>query len=112
MLTSLDDTLWHQLPTKFDHVGTSDPRFFDRYWFALYAPDGSAAAQVTMHVETDVWNVSAPAQIVYPNGSTNEHWHRIQPVAVHARLGASAESHGTGSMTLILSGKIPHFGLE
>jgi hypothetical protein len=48
MLTSLDDTLWHQLPTTFDHVGTSDPRFFDRYWFACYAPDGSGAVQVTM----------------------------------------------------------------
>jgi len=36
MLTPLDDTLWHQLPTTFDHVWTSDPRFFDRYWFAIY----------------------------------------------------------------------------
>jgi hypothetical protein len=48
MLTSLDDSLWHQLPTTFDHVGTSDPRFFDRYWFACHAPDGSAAVQLTM----------------------------------------------------------------
>ena len=48
MLTSLDDTLWHQLPTTFDHVGTSDPRFFDRYWFAVYAPDGSTAVQMTL----------------------------------------------------------------
>lgn len=48
MLTAMDDTLWHQLPTTFDHVGTSDPRFFDRYWFAFYAPDGSSAAQLTM----------------------------------------------------------------
>lgn len=48
MLTSMDDTLWHQLPTTFDHVGTSDPRFFDRYWFAAHAPDGSAAMHATM----------------------------------------------------------------
>jgi hypothetical protein len=48
MLTPLDDTLWHQLPTTFDHVGTSDPRFFDRYWFACYAPDGRAGFQMTM----------------------------------------------------------------
>lgn len=48
MLTPMDDTLWHQLPTTFDHVGTSDPRFFDRYWFGCYAPDGSAAFQLTM----------------------------------------------------------------
>ncbi len=48
MLTPLDDTLWHQLPTTFDHVWTSDPRFFDRYWFAIYAQDGRVAIQITM----------------------------------------------------------------
>lgn len=48
MLTALDDTLWHQLPTTFDHVWTSDPRWFDRYWFATYAKDGRVAIQVTM----------------------------------------------------------------
>lgn len=48
MLTPLDDTLWHQLPTTFDHVWTSDPRFFDRYWFAIYSDDGRVAIQVTM----------------------------------------------------------------
>jgi hypothetical protein len=48
MLTPLDDTLWHQLPTTFDHVGTSDPRWFDRYWFAIYSQDGRVAIQVTM----------------------------------------------------------------
>jgi hypothetical protein len=48
MLTKLDDTLWHQLPTTFDHVWTSDPRWFDRYWFAIYSHDGRVAIQVTM----------------------------------------------------------------
>jgi hypothetical protein len=48
MLTKLDDTLWHQLPTTFDHVWTSDPRFYDRYWFAIHSPDGRMAIQVTM----------------------------------------------------------------
>jgi len=48
MLTPLDDTLWHQLPTTFDHVWTSDPRFFDRYWFAIYSGEGRVAIQVTM----------------------------------------------------------------
>jgi len=48
MLTPLDDTLWHQLPTTFDHVWTSDPRWFDRYWFAIYSQDGRVAIQVTM----------------------------------------------------------------
>jgi hypothetical protein len=44
MLSPLDETLHHQLPTTFDHAGTSDPRFFDRYWFAIYDPEGSEPA--------------------------------------------------------------------
>ncbi|MDP9429479.1 MAG: hypothetical protein M3Q47_11655 [Actinomycetota bacterium] len=48
MLTPADDSLWHQLPTTFDHVHTSDPRFFDRYWFAAYEPAGHGALQLTL----------------------------------------------------------------
>lgn len=33
MLTPLDDYLAHQIPDTFDHVGTSDRNFFDRYYF-------------------------------------------------------------------------------
>ena len=44
----MDDTLWHQLPTTFDHVGTSDPRFFDRYWFAATDPNGGGTLQFTL----------------------------------------------------------------
>jgi hypothetical protein len=50
MLSELDDTLWHQIPSTFDHVGTSDPRFFDRYWFAIYEPQGRTALQFTLGV--------------------------------------------------------------
>lgn len=50
MLVPLDDSPWHQIPTTFDHVGTSDPRFFDRFWFAASAPDGSGALQFTIGV--------------------------------------------------------------
>jgi hypothetical protein len=48
MLTEMDDTLWHQLPTTFDHVHTSDPRFYDRYWFAGYEASGRGAFHLTM----------------------------------------------------------------
>ncbi|NQZ99359.1 MAG: hypothetical protein HRU01_22860 [Myxococcales bacterium] len=48
MLTPMDDTLWHQLPTTFDHVATSDPRFFDRFWFASTDPAGSGTLQLTL----------------------------------------------------------------
>lgn len=67
MLTAMDDTLWHQIPSTFDHVGTSDPRFFDRHWFAFYAPDGSGAAQVTMGVYRNM-NVLDGAAVVINDG--------------------------------------------
>lgn len=50
MLTPLDDTPWHQLPTTFDHVGPSDPRFFDRLWFAASDVDGDSCLQFTVGV--------------------------------------------------------------
>ena len=46
MLTDLDDTLRHQAPLPFAFVGTSDHRFYDRYWFEAVAPDGSAGVPV------------------------------------------------------------------
>jgi hypothetical protein len=50
VLTPLDDSPWHQLPTTFDHVGTSDPRFFDRLWFAANDPGGAGTLQFTIGV--------------------------------------------------------------
>jgi hypothetical protein len=50
MLTPLDDSPWHQLPTTFDHVGTSDPRFFDRLWFAASDGRGESTLQCTLGV--------------------------------------------------------------
>lgn len=50
MLTPLDDSPWHQLPTTFDHAGTSDPRFFDRLWFAASDRRGGGALQFTLGV--------------------------------------------------------------
>ncbi len=64
MLGPLDDTLWHQLPTTFDHVGSSDPRFFDRYWFAICEPGGAAAAQVTLGVYNNMNVVDCGAVVV------------------------------------------------
>jgi hypothetical protein len=50
VLTPLDESPWHQLPTTFDHVGTSDPRFFDRLWFASSDSRGDSALQFTLGV--------------------------------------------------------------
>jgi hypothetical protein len=50
VLTPLDESPWHQFPTTFDHVGTSDPRFFDRLWFAASDRQGASALQFTLGV--------------------------------------------------------------
>jgi hypothetical protein len=50
VLTPLDESPWHQLPTTFDHAGTSDPRFFDRLWFAASDGRGESALQFTLGV--------------------------------------------------------------
>jgi hypothetical protein len=50
VLTPLDESPWHQLPTTFDHVATSDPRFFDRLWFAASDRRGESALQFTLGV--------------------------------------------------------------
>ena len=64
MLTALDDTLWHQLPTTFDHVWTSDPRWFDRYWFAIYSGDGRVAIQITMGAYRNMNVLDAGAVVI------------------------------------------------
>jgi hypothetical protein len=50
MLTPYDDLPIHQVPTTLDHAATSDPRFFDRYWFIVYAEDGSVGLAVGLGV--------------------------------------------------------------
>jgi len=42
MLTALDETLHHQGPDTFDHVMTSDHRFYDRQLMTGFSPDGAA----------------------------------------------------------------------
>jgi hypothetical protein len=52
------------------------------------------------HLEHDVWEVTHPADVKYPDGSVGRPVHRIQPVRVTQR-GQGGTSHGTGSLTLI-----------
>ena len=42
MLTSYDDLPIHQIGGPFETAGTGDHRFFDRYWFVAYDPQGRA----------------------------------------------------------------------
>ncbi len=52
------------------------------------------------HLESDVWDVSHPASVGYPDGRTDRPVHRIQPVRVTQR-GPAGTSEGTGSLTFI-----------
>jgi len=71
MLTDMDDTLWHQLPTTFDHVHTSDPRFYDRYWFAAYDPEGQGALQVTLGAYSNMDVLDAGFVVVHEGKQHN-----------------------------------------
>ena len=71
MLTDLDDTLWHQLPTTFDHVHTSDPRFYDRYWFAAYEPEGQGALHLTLGVYNNMNVVDAGMVVIHEKTQYN-----------------------------------------
>jgi hypothetical protein len=71
VLTPLDDTPWHQLPTTFDHVGTSDVRFFDRLWFAASDPSGAGALQFTMGVYQNMNVVDGGAVVIHEGRQHN-----------------------------------------
>jgi hypothetical protein len=54
VLTGPDETLRHQLPTTFDHVGTSDPRFYDRYFFGVHDPEARLALHIGIGLYTNM----------------------------------------------------------
>jgi hypothetical protein len=73
---------------------------------------GLGAWRGAQHLESDVWDVSHPSKIVYPDGASKEHWHRIQPVQLTADFDGQS-SQGMGSMTLTIAGKLPaHLQLQ
>jgi hypothetical protein len=57
------------------------------------------------HLESDVWDVSHPAEVGYPDGTTGRPVHRIQPVRV-TQVGPSGATAGTGSLTFIAEGEM------
>lgn len=56
------------------------------------------------HFESDVWDVSHPAEVRAADGSVTRPVHRIQPVQVTQR-GPRGTSEGTGSLTFV--GELP-----
>ena len=52
------------------------------------------------HHEGEVWDVSHPAEVTYPDGTTGRPVHRIQPVSVTSH-GPAGISTGAGGLTFI-----------
>ena len=65
VLTPLDDFLAHQIPETFDHVGTSDRNFFDRYYFNCHDLDGEVFLGFGMGVYPNLNVIDAFVSIVY-----------------------------------------------
>jgi hypothetical protein len=64
MLTPYDDLPIHQIPTTLDHVGTSDPRWFDRYWFVVYDEQGRLALATGLGVYKNTGVVDGFASVM------------------------------------------------
>ena len=52
-------------------------------------------------MEGEGWDVSHPAVVGYPDGSSGRPVHRIQPVTVTQHAADGSVSRGTGSLTFI-----------
>jgi hypothetical protein len=82
VLTKLDETLRHQLPTTFDHVGTSDPRFYDRLWFCCYDPEGSLAVvtSVGLYANMNVMDGFVALMTPRAEGGADQHNFRFSRI--------------------------------
>ncbi len=60
----MDDSHWHQTSSTFDHVATSDPRFFDRVWLAASSRDGTQTVHVTLGVYQNMNVVDAGCVVI------------------------------------------------
>ena len=63
------------------------------------------------HVEVDEWDVRDAVEVVTADGTVLRPVHRIQPVHVTATA-PDGESEGTGSLTIIVTGALPQYGLD
>ena len=111
MLSPLDETLHHRLPTTLDHAGTSDRRFFDGYWFAICGPEGSEPAINTgMCTYLNMNVIDGYAAMI----SEGKHDVRVSSAWRPALVTADPDgrlSRGAGPAALIPTGSLPRRGL-
>ncbi|MGG5149185.1 hypothetical protein [Alcaligenes aquatilis] len=53
-LSDVGDLPFHQAPTPFNVLATSDPHFNDGYYFATYAEDWYVSLGMRLHLNTNV----------------------------------------------------------
>lgn len=97
MLTALDETLRHQLPTTFDHVWTSDHRFFDRYWFGVYDPKGKMALVCGMGLYMNMNVLDGYCAIQVPKGGGGVEQHNFR---LTRALRPDVDSHKVGPLSV------------
>jgi hypothetical protein len=89
MLTPQDDLIGHQLPTTFDHVGTSDPAWMERLWYSGHiVPAGDVIFDLGLgyHPNRNVMDAFAGVTI----GSKQYNLRlsrRLRPEPLHTKVG-------------------------
>lgn len=90
MLTPLDETLHHQAPLTFDHVGTTDHRFYDRQLMGGFHADGQIAflAGITLFKNMNVIEGFAMVQVGSAIQYNVRMTRQLRPMPdSHARIG-------------------------
>jgi hypothetical protein len=92
MLTAFDDYPYHQIAAPFDETSSSDLRFFDRYWFAVYDPANRFAFNAGLGVYRNMDTMDGFAAVV-----VGKHQHNVR---VSRRLRPDWERLGSGPWRL------------
>ena len=88
MLTPQDDLLGHQLPTTFDHVGSSDPTWMERLWYTGHPMSGKVIFDIGLgyHPNRNVMDAFAGVTV----GTTQTNFRasrRLRPNPLDTALG-------------------------
>lgn len=89
MLTPQDDFIGHQLPTTYDHVGTSDPSWMERIWYTGHpAPAGDLIFDIGLGYYPNKNVMDAFAGITVDNVMHNVRMsRRLRPDPLLTRVG-------------------------
>lgn len=71
MLTAQDDLIGHQLPTTYDHVGTSDPAWMERLWYTGHPKNGEIIFDIGLGYHPNRNVMDAFAGVTVGNIQTN-----------------------------------------